>query len=217
MAAHRAGGRDVRRETPAPDQPIGVEQNHADVAITPDGRRIVYLSENAQGRWFTVRSLDAPEGLALTKLGEHVRGLFISPDSRWIGYQSGPATGRGNEIRKVPIDGGASMPVAAISSNLRGASWGPDDTIVIATSNPADGLQRVPAGGGTPEVLTRPAAADGEFDHLWPQHLPDGRHVLFALSRLDGTWAVAVALWCSCPAVRGRPRGGSPGGSRTAE
>jgi hypothetical protein len=178
--------------TPTPDQPIGLEANHTDIAISPDGSRFVYLSENTQGRWFTMRSIDRAEGLVLNKLGEHPRGAFISHDGRWIGYQAGDPAGRGNALRKVPIDGGPAVTISAIGQNMRGGSWAADDTIVFATINAQTGLLRVPAAGGTPDVLTTPAGADGEVDHLWPQHLPDGRHVLFAISRLDGTWDVAL-------------------------
>ena len=61
----------------------------------------------------------------------------------------------------------------------RGASWGPDDTIVFATSGPS-GLWRVSAGGGEPEELTTP---DRELavDHQWPEILPGGEAVLFTI------------------------------------
>ena len=44
----------------------------------------------------------------------------------------------------------------------RGATWGPDDTIIVATANLATGLQRVGAAGGPTTVLTRPDRAQGE-------------------------------------------------------
>src|SRR6185295_11889700 len=64
-------------------------------------------------------------------------------------------------------------------------------TIIFATIA-RNGLQRVAAAGGKPEVLTTPAGADGEFDHLWPSFLPDGAHVLFTIQRVDGTSDIAV-------------------------
>ena len=68
----------------------------------------------------------------------------------------------------------------------RGATWGPDDTIIFATDNAATGLQRVSAAGGTPTVLTRPDRAQGEADHLWPEMLPGGRAVLFTITAQTG-------------------------------
>ena len=68
----------------------------------------------------------------------------------------------------------------------RGATWGPDDTIIVATNNAATGLQRVAAAGGPTTVLTRPDRAQGEADHLWPELLPGGRAVLFTITAVTG-------------------------------
>ena len=145
--------------TAAPDQPIAIEVNHADIAITPDGRRIVYFTEatssgaqDLRSRGFIVRALDQPEGRSIGKLPANARGLFISADGGWIGFQAGQSGGRENEIRKVPIDGGASVPICDIDYNVRGASWGPDQTIVFGTAQTGVGLLRVPAAGGKAEV-----------------------------------------------------------------
>jgi len=43
----------------------------------------------------------------------------------------------------------------------------------------------VSAEGGDPEVLTKPDTAAGEVDHLWPVVMPDGRHVVFTVSRVS--------------------------------
>ena len=66
----------------------------------------------------------------------------------------------------------------------RGATWGPDDTIIFATSA-ATGLLSVSSGGGEPEVLTAPDAAHGEADHIFPSLLPGGKAVLFTIAALD--------------------------------
>src|SRR5205823_14022778 len=76
-----------------------------------------------------------------------------------------------------------------------GATWSPDDTVIFATGNPATGLLRVSAGGGTPEVLTRPDRAQGEAEHFWPEILPGGRAVLFTItSQTGGLDAAQVAV-----------------------
>ena len=41
---------------------------------------------------------------------------------------------------------------------------------------------RVPAAGGTPEVLTKPDVSKGEYGHWFPHPLPDGRGILFTVS-----------------------------------
>lgn len=68
----------------------------------------------------------------------------------------------------------------------RGATWGPDGTIIFATIAPATGLQRVSAAGGEPAVLTKPDRGRGEGDHFWPEFLPGGETVLFTITPATG-------------------------------
>src|SRR5439155_25080938 len=48
------------------------------------------------------------------------------------------------------------------------------------------GLLSVPAGGGEPKVLTKPAAAHGDADHHFPSFLPSGRAVLYTIRPSGG-------------------------------
>src|SRR5204862_8132845 len=108
------------------------------------------------------------------------RGPFVWPNGQWVGFSGGGG------LRKVAITGGPSIPLASTDGASSGATWAPDDTIIFATNNPATGLQRVSASGGTPEVLTRPDRAQGEADHLWPEILPGGHAVLFTITSQTG-------------------------------
>jgi len=92
----------------------------------------------------------------------------------------------GAALRKVAITGGPPITLARLDNPARGATWAPDETIIFATSDPATGLQRVSAAGGTPEALTRPDHAHGEADHLWPEVLPGGHAVLFTITSQTG-------------------------------
>jgi hypothetical protein len=148
-----------------------------DLAITPDGSRIVYRGQ-AQ---LLVRSLDRLEPTALGGLGLP-RGVFTSPDGQWVGFFDGNTV-----MKKVVITGGSPVTIAAVDGNgSRGAAWGPNETIIYATNASGTGLQRVSAAGGDPIVLTRPDTARDEGDHLWPEFLPDGRHVLFTIAPPTG-------------------------------
>ena len=148
-----------------------------DVAITPDGSRVVYVGNN--GTELFVRSLDALEPLSLYKGG--LRGPFVSPDSQFVGFFDNT-----NTLKKVPITGGPPVTVATLDGPSRGAVWLPDDTIVFATFASGTGLQQVAAGGGPVTVLTRPDRGRGEFDHVWPEAMPDGRTALFTILPLTG-------------------------------
>ena len=148
-----------------------------DLAITPDGSRVVYVGN--RGTQLFVRALDALEPVAVFTGAP--RGPFVSPDGQWIGFVDGNTA-----LKKVAVTGGPAVTLATLDGLSRGATWGPDDTIIVATNNPATGLQRVAAAGGPTTVLTRPDRAQGEADHLWPEMLPGGRAVLFTITALTG-------------------------------
>ena len=147
-----------------------------DLAITPDGSRVVYRGNNR----LLVRALNQLEPTALTGLGPTPRGVFISPDGQWVGFVDGTT------LKKVAITGGPPATVCALEGAPRGATWSADGTIVFATVSPATGLQRVSASGGEPTVLTRADLERGERDHWWPEILPGGKAVLFTIARAVG-------------------------------
>lgn len=169
---------------------LTVNPNDGDLAISPDGRRLVYTSTSAvsTAAQLIVRAIDQFEGKPIQGLGSP-RHPFISPDGQRIGFFDGVEA-----LKKVSIDGGAAVTICRVNGRPRGATWGPDDTIVFATDDPATGLARVPAAGGEPQVLTRPDRQQEEDDHLWPEFLPNGRAVLFTI--VDrGNFRIAALGW----------------------
>ncbi len=164
----------VVRTTVATSGPIALlpQGSERDIAITPDGSRIVYRG-NGQ---LLVRALDQLEPTVLSGLGLP-HNPFLSPDGQWVGFFEGTT------IKKVAIAGGAPVTIASpIGAVARGATWGPDGTIVFATGTQATALQRVSAAGGEPTVLTTRDFQRGDSDHLWPEFLPGGAAVLFTIT-----------------------------------
>ena len=88
-----------------------------DLAITPDGSRIVYRGNNQ----LLVRPLNQLEPQVLSGLGAP-RNVFLSPDGQWIGFFDG------NTIKKVAITGGSPVTITPAGAGSRGATWGPDGT-----------------------------------------------------------------------------------------
>jgi Tol biopolymer transport system component len=164
--------------TPAGAAALSINWNDRDLAITPDGSRLVYIGN--QGTQIFVRALDALAPVAV--FTGRVGGLFVSPDGQWIGFRDGLGV-----LKKVAVAGGPAVTLATIdTAGSSGATWGPDDTIIVATNSVDTGLQRVSAAGGPLTVLTRPDRAQGEADHFWPEILPGGRAVLFTITSLTG-------------------------------
>ena len=148
-----------------------------ELAITPDGTRVVYTRSNQSQ--LVVRALDELEPRPLIG-GTNIRGLSTSPDSRSVVYNDG------DMLMKMALSGGAPVPITRVDAPARGTTWLGDDTIVFATANAATGLQRVAASGGDVTVLTRPDPKRGEADHIAPTRLPGGRAVLFTITSSTG-------------------------------
>ena len=151
-----------------------------DLALTPDGTRLVYVGAN--GAALFVRALDQLDATPLSGLGAAF-GPFVSPDGQWIGVFDGASAAA---LKKVAITGGPAVILGRPDGATRGASWGADGTIIFATTNVTTGLQRIAATGGAPTVLTRPNRAGGEADHLWPEILPGGQAVLYTITATTG-------------------------------
>ncbi len=176
--------RDVSRPRPvrfgiaAPaDQPYAISGPDRSIAITPDGSHVVSIHGGTLGGGgqMMVRRLDQLTAAPMRGLTA-ARAPFVSADSRWIGFfESG-------YLKKVAVSGGPPITICRVNGGTRGSTWGPDDRIVFATNDPATGLFSVPAGGGEPQVLTKPDTAHGELEHLFPSLLPGGRVVLFTIA-----------------------------------
>jgi serine/threonine-protein kinase len=151
-----------------------------DIAISPDGTRIVYRGGRDAAQ-LIVRALDQLDSQLLPGISG-IRSPFISPNGQWIGFFGGP----NDELRKVSMTGGPPLVLCRYTGVSRGASWGPDGTIVFATNDTSTGLLSVPEGGGDPKVLTKPDAASHEIDHLFPSFLPGGHVVLFTITMAGG-------------------------------
>jgi len=166
--------------TPPAEAAVTIDGFDRDIAITPDGTRVIYAG--AQATRLFVRPLDALEPVSLVTLGGGgAQALAVSPDGQWVGYVENNSI-----LKKVAITGGPPVTLLTIEGNSRGLAWAPDDTIIFAASPQRTGLQQVSAAGGSATVLTNPDRDRGELDHLWPEMLPDGRHVLFTITPVAG-------------------------------
>ncbi|MBI3047422.1 MAG: protein kinase [Acidobacteria bacterium] len=171
---------------PGPSVPLTITTTSRDLAIAPDGSRIVYVGADASR--LVVRALDSLEPTALGGLGIVSHPVF-SPDGQWIAFFDGTAS-----LKKVAAAGGPAVTLAPLTGQPRGASWSSDDTIIFATLDSRTGLLRVPAAGGEPHALTTPDTTRGEVDHVWPEPLPGGDAVLFTILGQGGAQVAVLNL-----------------------
>lgn len=158
------------------------------VALSPDGARLVYVGNRAGVTQLYVRSIGGSEATPIAGT-QGADEPFFSPDGRWVAFF---ADGR---LKKASLSGGAPVTICSAPAN-RGASWGPDDTIIL-TPSAGLGLFRVSAAGGEPQVLTTTDRKKGEYGHRWPEILPGGKAVIFTLwtpGGFDGARIVALSL-----------------------
>jgi Tol biopolymer transport system component len=146
-------------------------------AISPDGRTIAFVavSGGIAKLWF--QSLDSLTARELPGT-EGTTNPFWSPDSRFMGFFAN------GKLKRIDASGGPAA-VLADAPNARGGTWTEDGTIVF-TPTPFEGLQRVPAAGGTPSAFTQLDTASHEVTHRWPQFLPGGRQFLYSNSDTAG-------------------------------
>jgi serine/threonine-protein kinase len=150
------------------------------VAISPDGRRLVYPVRGPDGKQLlATRSLDQAQP-TLLRGTEEGRQPFFSPDGQWVGFYAG------SQLKKISAQGGAPVTLGQPGGLVpRGGSWGEDGNIIAAMGNVL-ALSRMPAAGGPRQLLTK--LGPGEGSHRWPQVLPGGEAVLFTASPGGTSW-----------------------------
>ena len=172
---------------PQPGQMLGTNPLPGnDLALSPDGDQLVYAAIEDGIQQLFLRPIDAFQADAIPET-EGGYAPFFSPDGQWVGFFMGSA------LYKVQIPGGTPLRMLDIEvPNVAGASWGPDDTIVVGFR--VAGLARASASGGEVEILAVPDLEQGESQFLWPHILPGGRAAVFTIFRGPNLQNARLAL-----------------------
>jgi eukaryotic-like serine/threonine-protein kinase len=141
------------------------------VAISPAGDQIAYVAERRLFR----RALSDLDGGFVVNEDEDLRtgaatNPAFSPDGRSIAYVSA----EDRTLRRVAIDGGTPVTIAALNALPYGVSWDAGGILFEADGS----IMRVSPDGGKPETLIARRTSDRLRS---PQMLPDGQTVLFTL------------------------------------
>lgn len=138
--------------------------------LSPDGRFLGLTNCDAFTCKIWLRPLDS---LEVQSIGEGLRPLFWSPDSKYFVYSSA------NKLYKMPPNGAPPVLLADAPQRYVGGAWLDDGTIVIAART---GLYSVPDSGGTLRKLS-------DQDILNISWLPGGR---FLISNGDGLFVASL-------------------------
>ena len=139
--------------------------------ISPNGRHIAYVAS----RKLWVQDLDREHPRSFESNNVENSRPFWSPDSKFIGF----ITRGWEDMRKVAVEGGASIKLCQLLGPTDGGTWSPDgSSIVFGSGNPSR-LYEVPAQGGSPKLLLDEPMNFQVVPHFLPGE-GGGRSVVFA-------------------------------------
>ena len=150
--------------------------NAAQIAVSPDGSKLVYEQTGVSNPRLFIQSLSS--GIA-QPISESAKALWpaFSPDGKYVTFCDD------NKVQKYDIAGGQLVTIADPGS-CGYASWNQDGTIIFGGRQ---GIMQVSAGGGTATVVL---AGDEKTRFYAPNFLPDGRHFSVAVRKSAGDPAV---------------------------
>ena len=153
-------------------EPVGNTRLSAHVAISPDGRQLVYAAQVGGKTQLYHRELDELETRPIRGT-EGAFHPFFSPDGEWVAFYIDQTP---SSLKRVSVRGGPPQNLADTTYSS-GGSWELDDTIIYGTGDVTAGRNqyRISANGGLPETLL---TADDERGYVNPEILPGGAAVL---------------------------------------
>jgi Tol biopolymer transport system component len=157
-------------------------------APAPDGRRIAFVAQSAEGqRTLWVRGI-GDEGAQQLRGTENVTGMLWSPDNRYIAFAAD------GKLKKIDASGSGSPQVLFdITGGTQGATWGRDG-VILWGRNTDHVIVRVSDSGGEMKPVTFLDASRKETVHVLPVFLPDGNHFLYgALSSVPENSGIFVS------------------------
>ena len=143
------------------------------VAISPDGRRIVYMG---RGEGTTRLWVKDPEQVSPTVLQgtEGASSPFFSPDGRQLGFVKD-----GKTVRILPLEGGSPLTLTD-SANATAADWGSDGYVYFEVDS---GISRIRSTGGRSEPVYKFPPGEHVIGTEWPVVLPGAKGLLFRRRR----------------------------------
>jgi Tol biopolymer transport system component/tRNA A-37 threonylcarbamoyl transferase component Bud32 len=193
-----------------PAAALQADLERVQVAVSPDGRKLVVACKTEEGQALWMRSHGDGQWQRIAHTEGGHRPVF-SPDGQWIAFF------RAGHLYKLrPTGGGDPIRLAALT-NWYGASWADDGSLIYSPAW-GDPLQKLLPGAPRPQVCTRLDSAQNAIAHIGPTVIPGTRWVLYNVwsggdrtdvyaTHLDGGQDHLVVTDASSPRVAATPRG----------
>jgi serine/threonine protein kinase len=145
------------------------------LAISPDGRRIVFSARTEDGTALWLRSLAIDDARQLPGTEGGI-SPFWAPDGTSIGFFAD------RKLKRLDLDAPATPTTLCDVRTQRGGTWGPDNTIAFS---PFSGtLRHVSAKGGPVTSIASPE--EDEPAHVRPHFLAGTRQILYRVTSGNG-------------------------------
>jgi Tol biopolymer transport system component/DNA-binding winged helix-turn-helix (wHTH) protein len=147
----------------APPEGAGLARHFTQqsLALSPEGRRLAMIAIGDRGPMVWVQRLDSLTANPLPGT-EGATMVFWSPDGALMGFWAG------GKIRKMPAEGGTSVPVCDLPGAWS-ATWNQDNLIVAQTAYL----------GPCAKISVQSGAVTAGRTLNWPKFLPGGKHLLY--------------------------------------
>jgi serine/threonine-protein kinase len=144
------------------------------LAISRDGRHVVFRGRSSEGSKLYVRSLESFDAIPIVEGVSESAIYDVSPDGESVIFWDR------HLIKRAKIGGGPTATIREVAKASLGLNWGQDGTIVFSEGQ-VDGsrLMSTDTSGRPIATLTKPAA-EGEA-HILPHLLDDGSAVLYTV------------------------------------
>jgi Tol biopolymer transport system component len=172
---------------PSANAPLA-DTSRNEVAISPDGRNIVYLAMVDGKTQLYLRHL---EDDTVSPIDGTVGGTnpFFSSDGESVVFVMPDG-----QLKRVSVGGGSPITLHQTSEVWGGGSWFEDTILFAVYGGPGAGLYRISATGGEPEVLAVPKPQEGRFEYRSPKMLPGGKAILSTVRVGFATFQTDVLL-----------------------
>jgi Tol biopolymer transport system component len=147
-----------------------INQGFQSLAWSPDGSRLVYLTNLNQGeRHLMLRTMGDLEARPIAGASGQVSSPTFSPNGQFVAFY---AVAEG-VLKKIAITGGTSVTLCKMTTPYSGPAWHPSGIVFAQTR----GVMRVSPDGGEPELIVK--LGDGERIAA-PQLIDDRGTLLFS-------------------------------------